>query len=83
MVRQLQGKYYKKHYSSTVLDRKTDFAALAKSFGADGIAVSSEDELESALKKAFTEKMPYVIDCRIDKDEEVSYMIPSEDISGK
>ncbi len=78
MVRQLQTEYYKKHYSSTVLDRKTDFPALAKSFGADGMTVSSEEEFESALKKAFTGKMPFVIDCRIDKDEEVTYNNLSE-----
>ena len=73
MVRQMQTRDYKKHYSSTVLDRKTDFAMLAKSFGADGVSVSNMDELETALKKAFSGKMPYVIDCRIDKDEEVIY----------
>jgi len=78
MVRQLQAEYYKKHYSSTVLDRKTDFPALAKSFGADGMTVSSEAELESALNRAFAGKMPFVIDCRIDKDEEVTYNNLSE-----
>lgn len=83
MVRQLQTLGYKKHYSSTVLDRKTDFAMLAKSFGADGMSVSGLDELEAALNKAFSGNMPYVLDCRIDKDEAVSYMIPSEDISGR
>ena len=83
MVRQLQTLGYKKHYSATVLDRRTDFAMLAKSFGADGMNVSDPDELEEALKKAFSGNMPYVLDCRIDKDEEVSYMIPSEEISGR
>ncbi len=78
MVRQMQAEYYKKHYSSTVLDRKTDFPALAKSFGADGMTVSSEAELESALNRAFAGKMPFVIDCRIDKDEEVTYNNLSE-----
>ena len=79
MVRQLQSQYYKKHYSSTVLERKTDFAALAKSFGADGASVYGPDELEEALKKAFSEKMPYVIDCHIDKDENVPCYMPSND----
>ena len=83
MVRQLQAKYYKKHYSATVLDRRTDFAAMAKSFGADGTSAASLSELEEALKKAFAGKMPYVIDCRIDKDAEVTSMVPSEDITGR
>lgn len=83
MVRQLQSQYYKKHYSATILDRRTDFAALARSFGADGISVNSQDEFEAALNKAFAAKMPYVIDCRIDKDAEVTSMIPSEDLTGR
>ena len=83
MVRQLQSQFYKKHYSATVLDRRTDFVALAKSFGADGASAASLSELEEALKKAFAGKMPYVIDCRIDKDAEVTSMVPSEDITGR
>ncbi len=40
MVRQWQTLFYDKHYSNSVLDRKTDFVALAKAFGADGEKVS-------------------------------------------
>ena len=83
MVRQLQSQFYKKHYSATVLDRRTDFVALAKSFGADGASVTSQEELEEALDKAFSGKMPYVIDCRIDKDAEITSMVPSEDLTGR
>ena len=83
MVRQLQSQFYKKHYSATVLDRRTDFVALAKSFGADGASVISQEELEEALDKAFSGKLPYVIDCRIDKDAEVTSMVPSEDLTGR
>ena len=53
MVRQWQTLFYNKHYSNTVLDRKTDFSALAKAFGADGQKVKSVEELDLALKKAF------------------------------
>ena len=74
MVRQYQTLFYKKHYSATDLDRKTDFVALAKAFGADGVNVDSLEGLRSALKKGFKEKGPYVINCVIDKDELVMPM---------
>lgn len=76
MVRQWQTLFFNKHYSNTVLDRKTDFTALAKAFGADGQKVSTPEELDSALKKAFAKDGVYVIDCAIDKDEFVLPMLP-------
>ena len=76
MVRQWQTLFFDKHYSNTVLNRKTDFTALAKAFGADGEAVSSVEELDAALTKAFSQDGPYLVDCRIDKDEFVLPMLP-------
>lgn len=76
MVRQWQTLFYNKHYSNTVLERKTDFTAFAKSFGADGEAVSAPEELEAALGRAFNTDGPYIIDCQIDKDEFVLPMLP-------
>ena len=77
MVRQWQTLFFNKHYSNTVLDkRKTNFASLAKSFGADGEAVETIDELEKALERAFKCDGPYIIDCSIDKDEFVLPMLP-------
>ena len=76
MVRQWQTLFYNKHYSNTVLNRKTDFSALAHSFGADGEAVNTPEELEKALKKAFKQNGPYIIDCKIDKDAFVLPMLP-------
>ncbi|MBP1543052.1 MAG: biosynthetic-type acetolactate synthase large subunit [Oscillospiraceae bacterium] len=76
MVRQWQTLFYDKHYSNSILDRKTDFPALARAFGADGEAVSTPDELDKALERAFSANGPYVIDCRIDKDEFVLPMLP-------
>ena len=76
MVRQWQTLFFEKHYSNTILDRKTDFTALAKAFGADGEKVSTLEELQGALVRAFASDMPYVIDCAIDKDEFVLPMLP-------
>ena len=76
MVRQWQTLFYNKHYSNTVLNRKTDFVAFAKAFGADGEAVTTPEELDSALDRAFGADGPYIIDCKIDKDEFVLPMLP-------
>lgn len=76
MVRQWQTLFFDKHYSNTILDRKTDFVKLAESFGAEGEAVESLDELIAALERASNCDGPYVIDCAIDKDEFVLPMLP-------
>ena len=76
MVRQWQTLFFNQHYSNSVLDTKTNFAALAQAFGAAGERVTNLDELEAALQKAFEHNGPYVIDCKIDKDEFVLPMLP-------
>ena len=76
MVRQWQTLFYEKHYSNSVLERKTDFAAFAKAFGADGEAVTTPEELDEALARGFKADGPYIIDCKIDKDEFVLPMLP-------
>lgn len=76
MVRQWQTLFYNKHYSNTVLDRKTDFVKLAQAFGADGYRAENIAEFESAFKTAFEKGAPAVIDCLIDKDEFVLPMTP-------
>lgn len=76
MVRQWQTLFFNKHYSNTILDRKTDFPAFARSFGADGETVTTPEELDAALTRAFAAGGPYIVDCRIDKDEFVLPMLP-------
>jgi len=76
MVRQWQTLFYEHRYSSTTLGRKTDFVKLAEAFGAHAFRVSDENELDEALKKAFTINGPVLIDCKIDMDENVLPMVP-------
>lgn len=76
MVRQWQTLFFNRHYSNTVLNRQTDFTALAKAFGADGEAVSTVEELDLAFDRAFSRDCVYVIDCTIEKDELVLPMLP-------
>ena len=76
MVRQWQAAFYNRHFSETTLDRKTDFAALARAFGASGFTVETADELNMAMKMAVKNGGPVLIDCVIDMDERVLPMIP-------
>lgn len=76
MVRQWQTLFFDKHYSNTVLERKTDFTALAKAFGAEGVKADNPDELRDAFEKAFKADGPFLIDCAIGKDEFVLPMLP-------
>ena len=76
MVRQWQTLFFEKHYSETVLERATDFVAVAKAFGADGEKAEDIKGLEKALRNAFDREGPYVIDCVVDKEELVLPMLP-------
>ena len=75
MVRQWQTLFFDKHYSQTVLDRKTDFVKLAEAYGLKGKRVTNVAELEDALREALERKSGYVIDCAIDIDEMVRPMV--------
>ncbi|MDR3073188.1 MAG: biosynthetic-type acetolactate synthase large subunit [Deltaproteobacteria bacterium] len=76
MVRQWQGLFYEGRYAATTLARKTDFVALARAFGADGRVVASVTELRETLEGGLPEDAPFLLDCRIDEDENVYPMIP-------
>jgi len=76
MVRQWQNLFLGNRYSQTTIERKTDFPALARAFGAHGFSATNLDELNHALKN-LPDDAPSLIDCIIDKDEMVFPMIPS------
>lgn len=82
MVRQWQTLFYGKRYSHTVLDDGVDFVKLAKSMGCAAFKAETPKEFRKVLKKALSLNKPVVIDCRIDKDENVYPMVaPGEAIS--
>ena len=76
MVRQWQTLFYGKRYSQTTLDRRTDYVKLAEAFGAKGYVIAGDADVEPILKKAFAEKMPVLVDCKIGIDDKVLPMIP-------
>ncbi len=77
MVRQWQTFFYGSRYSSTTLERATDFVKLAEAFGAKGYRCHTVEELDKAMGEAVTSKVPVIIDAVIDKDENVLPMIPA------
>lgn len=77
MVYQWQTVFYDKHYSQTVLNRKTDYAKVAEGFGATGFECNTLEEFKEAFQKALQCKGPVWIACNIDKEERVLPMIPN------
>lgn len=77
MVRQWQSLFHDKRYSGTTLAgyRHTDYVAVARAFGADGVRVATVEELNDALVVARQTEGPYVVDCVIDADELVLPMM--------
>lgn len=76
MVRQWQTLFFGKRYSSTVLERKTDFVKLAEAFGAKAARATNIQEFEQAFCEAMKHDGPYLIDTLIDQDEFVLPMLP-------
>lgn len=76
MVRQWQKLFYGNRFSETDPHRATDFAALAKAYGVEGITVTRQQDVVPVLEKAYRLNAPVVIDCHISPDENVLPMIP-------
>ena len=83
MVRQWQTLFYDGRYSNTDLNtghdtvRVPDFVKLADAYGALGIRVTKEDEIDAAIKLALeTNDRPVVIDFVVSADSMVWPMVP-------
>lgn len=77
MVRQWQNLFYGGRYSNTILNDKVDFVKLAEAMGAEGIRVTTKEEVAPAIEKAIQLKKPVVIDCMIHCDDKVFPMVPA------
>ena len=82
MVRQWQTLFYDKRYSNTDLNTGTDtimvpdFVKLAEAYGALGIRVEKEEEIDAAIKLAIeTNDRPVVIDFIVSRDSMVWPMV--------
>jgi acetolactate synthase-1/2/3 large subunit len=77
MVRQWQDLFWNKRYSFTCIEVQPDFAKLAEAFGAVGFTVTSEDQVEEALRAAIAAERPAVIDFKVRPEENVFPMVPA------
>lgn len=79
MVRQWQKIFYGRRFSQTTLQKKTDYVKFAESFGAKGVLLGENDNVEEKLKEAFGYAQkncsPVLVDCRISSDDNVLPMI--------
>ncbi|MGL5067605.1 MAG: biosynthetic-type acetolactate synthase large subunit [Sarcina sp.] len=75
MVRQWQTLFYDKRYSSTTLDRKTDFVKLVESFGGKGYRIDLADNSYEILKEAIESKETTLVDYIIHEDNKVFPMV--------
>ena len=76
MVRQWQELFYGKRYSKSYLSNP-DYATVARALGAVGITVDKKADVPKAVKQMLAEKMPCVVDFRIESEENVWPMVPA------
>lgn len=77
MVRQWQELFYSKRYSGVCLNGNPDFVKLAEAYGAKGFLVEKKEDVRPTIEKAFSIKVPVIIDFRIDPTENVFPMVPA------
>jgi acetolactate synthase-1/2/3 large subunit len=76
MVRQWQELFFDRRYSFTELP-PVDFVKIANAYGIDGMRVESPDEVLPALKASLDCDGPFVMDFRIEREENVFPMVPA------
>ncbi len=77
MITQWQGFFYNKDYQAETYTANPDFVKLAEAYGIKAIRVTSQDQLESAIKEANDHPGPVVVDFIIEKVDDVYPMIPA------
>jgi acetolactate synthase-1/2/3 large subunit len=75
MVRQWQELFYRKRYVATPLS-SPDFVKIAEAYGLPGLRVKNKEEVVPAIRKAMAEPGPYLIDFKIEPEENVYPMVP-------
>jgi acetolactate synthase-1/2/3 large subunit len=76
MVRQWQELFFDRRYSFTELPA-VDFVKIANAYGIDGMRVESPDDVVPALKASLDCDGPFVMDFRIEREENVFPMVPA------
>ena len=77
MVRQWQELFNQRRYSFVDLEVNPDFETLAKAYGVQGVTLSTIEELRSQLRDLILSDEPVVINCVVEREENVFPMIPA------
>ncbi len=75
MVRQLQEFYCDKRYISVDFEFNLDFAALGRLYGMEGYTINTPEQLTELLPQILTSPAPVIVDCIIDREENVYPMV--------
>lgn len=76
MVRQWQQLFFDKRYSQTEMINP-DFVKIASGYGIDAQKVTKREELNSAIDKLLSAESGYVLEVRVEKEDNVFPMIPT------
>ncbi|OPX66049.1 MAG: acetolactate synthase 3 catalytic subunit [Methanoregulaceae archaeon PtaB.Bin056] len=76
MVRQWQELFYDRRYSYTELPA-VDFVKIANAYGIDGMRVEDSKDVKPALQAAIETDGPFILDFRVEREENVFPMVPA------
>ena len=78
MVRQWQDLFFNKRYSFSCLGCQPDFVKLADAYGCKGFSTERVSDVVPILEEALKiEKVPVIMDFRVDREENVYPMVPA------
>lgn len=69
MVREIQKTKYCGRYCQVILEQNPDFVKLVEAYGFKGMKVTSNDEVENALRKMFEDDLPFLLEFIVDPEE--------------
>ncbi|RSL32596.1 acetolactate synthase large subunit [Salibacterium salarium] len=75
MVRQWQELFYDQRYSNSIFPVQPDFVKMADAYNIKGWKIDNPNEMQEALREALDYEGPVLMDCRVEKDENVYPMI--------
>ncbi len=77
MVRQWQELFFNRRYSETCLQGSVDFVKLAEAYGALGLRATKKGDVRDVIKEAVKSECPTIIDFVVEREENVSPMVPA------
>ena len=82
MVRQWQELFHEKRYSSVDLNYNPDFIKIGEAYGIKSIQLKNKKDLKKHLKKILESDEAVLVECIVEKEENVYPMIPAgKDVS--